>query len=115
MLQSPESVLRITFGPIPRGNAVQQPRPNYQFLCEYAFSHAEWQAVQRMLEWLEKNWQRPDDGIWQVRGGAREFLRSRVMCWVAFDRALRLAQKRSLSAPLDRWQRTRDEIRNDVL
>jgi len=77
-------------------------------------SYAGWQNVQRMLEWLGKNWQRPDEGIWEVRGGAREFLHSRVMCWVAFDRALRLAQKRSLSGPLDAWQRTRDEIRNDI-
>jgi GH15 family glucan-1,4-alpha-glucosidase len=77
-------------------------------------SYAGWQDVQRILEWLGKNWQRPDEGIWEVRGGAREFLHSRVMCWVAFDRALRLAQKRSLSGPLDLWQRTRDEIRNDI-
>ena len=77
-------------------------------------SYAGWQDVQRVLEWLGKNWQRPDEGIWEVRGGAREFLHSRLMCWVAFDRALRLAQKRSLSGPLDLWQRTRDEIRNDI-
>lgn len=77
-------------------------------------SHAEWQAVQRMLEWLGKNWQRPDNGIWEVRGGAREFLHSRLMCWVAFDRALRLAQKRSLPAPLAAWYSTRDKIQNDI-
>jgi len=77
-------------------------------------SYAGWQDVQRILGWLEKNWRRPDEGIWEVRGGAREFLHSRLMCWVAFDRALRLAQKRSLSGPLDRWQHTRDEIRNDI-
>src|SRR5260221_5403164 len=73
-------------------------------------SYAGWQEVQRVLEWLGKNWQRPDEGIWEVRGGGREFLHSRLMCWVAFDRALRLAQKRSLSGPLDAWQRTRDAI-----
>jgi GH15 family glucan-1,4-alpha-glucosidase len=77
-------------------------------------SHAGWQEVQRLLDWLRNNWRRPDEGIWEVRGGPREFLHSRVMCWVAFDRALRLAQKRSLSGPLDVWQRTRDEIRNDI-
>ncbi len=77
-------------------------------------SYAGWQDVQRILEWLGKNWQRPDQGIWEIRGGAKEFLHSRVMCWVAFDRALRLAQKRSLSGPLDAWQHTRDEIRNDI-
>src|ERR1700722_17428960 len=77
-------------------------------------SHAGWQSVERMLDWLGKNWQRPDEGIWEVRGGAKEFLHSRLMCWVAFDRALRLGQKRSLSGPLEVWHRTRDEIRNDI-
>jgi GH15 family glucan-1,4-alpha-glucosidase len=77
-------------------------------------SHAGWQDVQRLLEWLRNNWRRADEGIWEVRGGPREFLHSRVMCWVAYDRALRLADKRSLSGPLDVWRRTRDEIRNDI-
>src|SRR5882724_7713067 len=77
-------------------------------------SYAGWQEVQRMLKWLGKNWQRPDEGIWEVRGGPREFLHSRLMCWVAFDRALRLSEKRSLSAPFDTWLRTRDAIREDI-
>ena len=77
-------------------------------------SHAGWQDVNRILDWLAKNWQRPDEGIWEVRGGSREFLHSRLMCWVAFDRALRLAQKRSLSGPLHLWRDARDEIRNDI-
>jgi GH15 family glucan-1,4-alpha-glucosidase len=77
-------------------------------------SYAGWQDLQGILDWLGKNWQRPDEGIWEVRGGAREFLHSRLMCWVAFDRALRLAQKRSLSGPLDTWQRNRDAIRHDI-
>ena len=80
----------------------------------HAISYRGWQDVQRMLQWLGNNWQRADEGIWEVRGGPREFLHSRVMCWVAFDRALRLAAKRSLSGPLDVWQRTRDAIRNDI-
>jgi GH15 family glucan-1,4-alpha-glucosidase len=79
-----------------------------------SISYAGWQDVQRMLEWLGKNWQRPDNGIWEVRGVAREFLHSRLLCWVAFDRALRLAQKRSLSGPFDAWLRTRDAIREDI-
>jgi GH15 family glucan-1,4-alpha-glucosidase len=77
-------------------------------------SYEGWQDVQRILAWLGKNWQRPDEGIWEVRGGPREFLHSRFMCWVAFDRALRLAQKRSLPGPLEDWQHTRDAIREDI-
>jgi GH15 family glucan-1,4-alpha-glucosidase len=79
-----------------------------------AVTYAGWLDVQRILVWLGKNWQRPDEGIWEVRGGAREFLHSRFMCWVAFDRAIRLAQKRSLSAPLQDWLNTRDAIRDDI-
>jgi GH15 family glucan-1,4-alpha-glucosidase len=80
----------------------------------HAVSHRGWQDIQRILEWLGKNWQRPDEGLWEVRGGPREFLHSRLMCWVAFDRAQRLALKRSLPGPLEAWRNTRDEIRNDI-
>jgi GH15 family glucan-1,4-alpha-glucosidase len=79
-----------------------------------AISHEDWQDVRRILAWLQDNWRRPDDGIWEVRGGRREFLHSRVMCWVAFDRAIRLTEKRSLSAPLMDWYNTRDAIRHDI-
>jgi GH15 family glucan-1,4-alpha-glucosidase len=79
-----------------------------------AISYADWQDVQRILAWLQKNWQRPDDGIWEVRGGRREFLHSRLMCWVAFDRGIRLADKRSLSGPIADWYATRDAIREDI-
>jgi GH15 family glucan-1,4-alpha-glucosidase len=77
-------------------------------------SNEGWLNVRRDLAWLGKNWQRPDEGIWEVRGGAKEFLHSRLMCWVAFDRALRLAQKRSLSGPLHEWLELRDAIREDI-
>jgi GH15 family glucan-1,4-alpha-glucosidase len=77
-------------------------------------SHEGWQGVQRILEWLSKNWQRPDEGIWEVRGGQREFLHSRVMCWVAFDRSVRLSEKRSLAGPIETWRRIRDTIYEDI-
>ena len=77
-------------------------------------SHAGWNDVQRVLEWLGRNWQRADEGMWEVRGGAKEFLHSRLMCWVAFDRAVRLAERRSLPGPIEVWQNTRDEIQNDI-
>ncbi len=77
-------------------------------------SHEEWQSLQCILRWLEKNWERPDEGIWEVRGGRREFLHSRLMCWVAFDRAVRLAGKRSLAGPTERWKQIRDAIHDDI-
>ena len=56
----------------------------------------------------------PDDGVWEVRSGRREFLYSRILCWVAIDRGIRLAGKRSLPAPLDRWLAARDAIYREV-
>jgi GH15 family glucan-1,4-alpha-glucosidase len=61
------------------------------------------------------NWQRPDEGVWEVRGGRRHFVYSKVMCWVALDRALRLADKRSFPADRARWLATRDAIYRDVM
>jgi GH15 family glucan-1,4-alpha-glucosidase len=73
-----------------------------------------WTDVVRLMDWLSANWRRPDESIWEVRGGRQEFLYSRVMCWVAFDRAIRLATKRSFPAPLARWYETRDTIFHDI-
>jgi GH15 family glucan-1,4-alpha-glucosidase len=74
----------------------------------------DWENVKRMLRWLADNWNQPDDGIWEVRGGRKEFLHSRLMCWVAFDRAVRLGAKRSLTGPFGWMEQTRDEIANDI-
>jgi GH15 family glucan-1,4-alpha-glucosidase len=79
-----------------------------------SISYEGWRNVQRTVDWLCGNWRQPDAGIWEFRGGRREFLHSRVMCWVAVDRAIRLAMKRSLPAPIERWARTRDEIHASV-
>jgi GH15 family glucan-1,4-alpha-glucosidase len=77
-------------------------------------SHDDWRGVGRILDWLGKNWNRPDEGIWEVRGGRRHFLHSRLMCWVAFDRAIRLGDKRSLAGPYDQWRAARDAISDDI-
>ena len=74
-----------------------------------------WFNVRRLIDWVCKNWRQPDESIWEVRGGRREFLYSKVMCWVAIDRALRLAARRSLPAPLATWYAVRDEIYEDIL
>jgi GH15 family glucan-1,4-alpha-glucosidase len=73
-----------------------------------------WMQLTRLIEFVCNNWRRPDESIWEVRGGRQEFTYSRVLCWVAIDRAIRLAQKRSFPAPLDRWHKVRDEIYRDV-
>ncbi len=73
-----------------------------------------WQGTTRSIEYVVENWNQPDEGIWEVRGGRKHFLHSRLMCWVALDRALRLANKRSLPAPIVRWRECRDAIQQDI-
>jgi GH15 family glucan-1,4-alpha-glucosidase len=73
-----------------------------------------WSNVRRLIDWVCSNWRQPDESIWEVRGGRREFLYSRVLCWVAVDRAIRLATRRSLPAPLARWHAERDAIHHDI-
>ena len=68
-----------------------------------------------LLEHLETIWQRPDEGIWETRGGKQHFVYSKLMCWVCLDRALRLAEKRSLPAEWGKWIRCRDEIYLDIM
>ncbi|WP_116813436.1 glycoside hydrolase family 15 protein [Steroidobacter cummioxidans] len=76
--------------------------------------HDGWVNVVRLVDWVCANWRQKDESIWEVRGGRREFLYSRVMCWVAIDRAIRLATRRSFPAPLPRWYEARDAIYMDV-
>jgi GH15 family glucan-1,4-alpha-glucosidase len=73
-----------------------------------------WKNLVRLIDWVCGNWRLEDEGNWEVRGGSREFLYSRLLCWVALDRGVRLALKRSFPAPLDRWIRTRDEIYHEI-
>lgn len=69
-----------------------------------------WPAVRVLVEYLETQWREPDEGIWEVRGGKRHFTFSKAMAWVAFDRAIRLAETHGLKAPLARWRAARDTI-----
>jgi GH15 family glucan-1,4-alpha-glucosidase len=79
-----------------------------------AISRELWTQVSRLMDWLCDNWDQADEGIWEVRGGKQPLFYSRLMCWVALDRALRLASKRSLPAPVSRWLGVRDAIYNQI-
>jgi GH15 family glucan-1,4-alpha-glucosidase len=74
-----------------------------------------WTNLRRLLDWLADNWQRPDEGIWEVRGGRRHFVYSRLMCWVAFERALRIQSQRGLPADTRKWRSVRDEIYEEIM
>ena len=74
-----------------------------------------WAVQQAMLDFLETGWREPDEGIWEVRGGRRDFTHSKVMAWVAFDRAVKGVEEFGLDGPVDRWRACRDEVHREVL
>jgi GH15 family glucan-1,4-alpha-glucosidase len=78
-------------------------------------SYDSWTLLRRLVDWLCNNWKREDEGIWEVRGGRQHFVFSKVMSWVALDRSLRLADKRSFPADRARWLAVRDEIYEEVM
>jgi GH15 family glucan-1,4-alpha-glucosidase len=73
-----------------------------------------WTEVTRTLEWLMDHWDQPDEGIWETRGGRRNFTHSRLMCWVAVERSIRIALQRGLPADLLRWMAVRDRIHHQI-
>jgi GH15 family glucan-1,4-alpha-glucosidase len=73
-----------------------------------------WPRVRALIEYLETAWEKPDDGIWEVRGPRRHFVQSKVMAWLAFDSAVRLVERFELDAPLARWQQIRARIHKQV-
>jgi GH15 family glucan-1,4-alpha-glucosidase len=73
-----------------------------------------WNVQLELLRFLEQHWNRPDAGLWEIRGPPRHFTHSKIMAWVAFDRAIKDAQNDRLEAPLARWRSTRDRIHAEV-
>ncbi|MGI5359846.1 glycoside hydrolase family 15 protein [Streptomyces sp. CA-252508] len=74
-----------------------------------------WRLIASFMEYLEKHWREPDAGLWEVRGPQRHFVHSKIMSWVAADRALRMARVAGLRGSAERWRAMRQEIRRDVL
>ncbi|MFI1563356.1 glycoside hydrolase family 15 protein [Streptomyces sp. NPDC020490] len=68
----------------------------------------------KLIRYLEKHWQEPDEGIWEVRGPRRHFVHSKVMAWVAVDRTIKLIESGDADGPLERWRELRDDIHRDV-
>ena len=73
-------------------------------------SHDLWTRLRVLVNWVCDNWRREDEGVWETRGGRKHFVYSKLMCWIAVDRGLRLAAKRSFPADRDRWLEVRDRI-----
>lgn len=73
-----------------------------------------WRLQRVMLDHLEKTWQEPDLGIWEVRGEKRHFTHSKLMCWVAFDRAIKSCEQFDLDGPVERWRSIREAIFQEI-
>jgi GH15 family glucan-1,4-alpha-glucosidase len=79
-----------------------------------SFDPASWNVQRALLEFLEGAWQRPDSGLWETRGPRQHFTHSKVMTWVAFDRAVRSVEQSGLEGPVERWRTLRDRIHADI-
>jgi GH15 family glucan-1,4-alpha-glucosidase len=90
-------------------DAIHQSRQH-----ELSATQAGWSLQVALLAHLETAWREPDESIWEVRGGARHFTFSKVMCWVAFDRAIRDVEMHGLEGPVERWRELRNEIHGEV-
>jgi len=73
-----------------------------------------WSMIYRQVEKVVEHWQEPDHGIWEIRNEKKEFLHTRLMCWVAMDRGIKIAEHRSFPYPMERWRSTRDAIYHDI-
>ncbi len=78
-------------------------------------AHQGWTATVRMIDWLCEHWDQPEEGIWETRGGRKDFTYGRFQCWLALDRAIRMAQHRGRPANLARWAVERDNIYNQIM
>ncbi|MER7692372.1 glycoside hydrolase family 15 protein [Streptomyces sp. NPDC097610] len=78
-------------------------------------SSAHWDSVSELVDWVCDHWDQPDEGVWETRGGRKTFLYSRLMCWVAIERAMRLARHRGLPADMVRWGAARDTIYRRIM
>ncbi|MCL6668163.1 glycoside hydrolase family 15 protein [Streptomyces panaciradicis] len=78
-------------------------------------SSGQWDDVCALVDWVCEHWDQPDEGIWETRGGRKNFLYSRLMCWVAIERAIRMAHRRGLPADLPRWRLSRDTIYRRIM
>ena len=77
--------------------------------------HAGWRRLSDLLDWLVDNWNQPEEGIWETRGGRQDFTYGRLMSWVALDRGIRLADRHGRPAPVDRWRAERNAIYNQIM
>jgi GH15 family glucan-1,4-alpha-glucosidase len=78
-------------------------------------AHQGWLALTRIMDWVADNWDQPDEGVWETRGGRKDFTYGRFQCWVALDRAIKLAERNGRPSNLAKWMAARDALYNQVM
>jgi len=78
-------------------------------------AHAGWQALTKIIDWVSQNWDQPDEGVWETRGGRKDFTYGRFQCWVALDRAIKLAERNGRPANIATWIVERDRLYNQIM
>ena len=112
--------------PVRKGNAAgrQIQLDNWGEVVDAAFTFAErsgemdldmWRTIRSLVGYAAGHWRDPDSGIWEVRGDPKHYVHSKVMCWVALDRGIRLCRDFGFTGPVDDWERERDELHRTVL
>ncbi len=86
-----------------------------QWRRHHPMSEGTWRSLRPMVDWVSRNWRRPDSSIWEVRGEVHQYVYSKVMCWVALDRGIRIASELNLDADLPGWATARDAIHAEIL
>jgi pentatricopeptide repeat protein len=81
----------------------------------FVMAHRGWLATSTITDWVADNWDQPDEGVWETRGGRKDFTFGRLQCWVALDRAIRLAERHGRPANVAKWARERDRIYNQLM
>ena len=78
-------------------------------------AHRGWQELTKIIDWVADNWDQPDEGIWETRGGRQDFTYGRFQCWVALDRAIRMADRNGRPANITKWAAERDRLYNQIM
>src|SRR6202042_1068289 len=78
-------------------------------------AHSGWLALTKIIDWVADNWDQPDEGVWETRGGRKDFTYGRLQCWVALDRAIRLAERHGRPADTAKWAAARNQLYNQIM
>jgi len=78
-------------------------------------AHQGWQSLTKIIDWVSDNWDQPDEGVWETRGGRQDFTYGRFQCWVALDRAIRMAERTGRPANIAKWAVERDRLYNQIM